>query len=394
MTEHTTDVALPEGIGGYVEPGFGAVADAFAGNFERGDVGASCALWVDGRPVVDLWGGIADPRDGRRWEADTVAILFSITKGVSSICAQLLVERGLLDLDALVTEYWPEYGTAGKERTTVRHVLSHRTGLPVIDGEVTLEDLADHDGMAARMAAQAPLFEPGSTHAYQAVTFSWTFGELFRRVAGESIGTFLAREIVEPYGLELWLGLPPELEPKVAPILPVDVPEELVLAFLPPGSLPWRAMTVNGLMPVKIVGDELGLNDPTFHHLELAAANGISNARALAKLYAAVIGEVDGRPPLLRPETVAAASVVRSSGQGFGEAVPGASWGTGFMRPFPRQPQLGGASFGHDGAGGSIAFAEPERGIAFSHVANQMVVTMDQDPRTRALLDAVEACTR
>ncbi|QXC63349.1 beta-lactamase family protein [Aquihabitans sp. G128] len=378
-------------VEGSTEPGFEAVADAFAAGFAHGEVGASCALYVDGQPVVDLWGGIADPRSGAPWTRDTVAIVFSCTKGVSSIVAHMLVERGQLDPDALVTEYWPEFGAAGKEATTVRDVLSHRTGLPVVDGPVTMEDVADPAGMAARLAAQAPLFAPGSAHAYQAVTFSWTFGEIVRRVTGESIGTFVAREVTGPLGLDLWIGLPPELEGRVAPIQPIDVPAELVELVLPTGSLPWRALTLNGLFPTLMAGDEVGVNDPAGHGVELPAANGITNARSLARLYAATIGEVDG-VRLLQADTVAAASEVRSTGAPWGEEVAGASWGTGFMRPFPRQPMLGGGSFGHDGAGGSIAFATPERGIAFSHVANQMLVTPEPDPRTAALLAAVEAC--
>ena len=145
--------------------------------------------------LVDLWGGVADRRTGRPWEHDTIAVVFSVTKGVAATCGHMLTERGLLDLDAPVTDYWPEYGAEGKEGTTVRQVMSHRTGLQVVDGPVTEDDVADHGVMAARLAAQAPLFPPGSAHAYQAVTFSWTFGELFRRAAGEPVGAYLAREV-------------------------------------------------------------------------------------------------------------------------------------------------------------------------------------------------------
>ncbi len=376
------------GVGGFAEPGFGAVADAFAATLDAGDLGAACALYADGKLVVDLWGGLADRSTGRPWEHDTVAIVFSVTKGVSSICAQMLVERGLLDLDAPVTTYWPEFGAEGKGATTVRDVLSHRTGLPVVDGPVTLDDLADPAGMAARLAAQAPLFEPGTQHVYQAITFSWTFGEIVRRITGETIGSFVARELAGPLGLDLWIGLPAGLEPRVATIEPPDVPPELVALVLPEGSLPWRALTLNGLFPPLIAAGESGINDPAVHRVELPAANGITDARSLARLYAATIGTVDG-VRLLQAETVAAASVVRSSGKAWGDPAEGASWGTGFMRPFPRQPMLEGASFGHDGAGGSIAFAEPDLGIAFGHVINQMVVTGEQDPRTAALMAAV-----
>lgn len=175
-------------LGGFAEPGYGPIADALASTFDDGDLGAGCALYVEGRVVVDLWGGVADKATGRAWDRDTLTLVFSVGNGVSSVRAHMLVERGELDLDAPVTTYWPEFGVEGKAATTVRDVLSHRTGLPVVDGPVTLEDLADPAGMAARMAAQKPLFEPGTQHVYQAVTFSWTFGEIVRRITGETLG--------------------------------------------------------------------------------------------------------------------------------------------------------------------------------------------------------------
>ena len=378
-------------LGGFAEPGFGQVADALASTLDHGDLGAGCALYVGGRAVVDLWGGLADKATGRVWDRDTLTLVFSVTKGVSAICAHMLVERGDLDLNAPVTKYWPEFGAEGKEATTVRDVLSHRTGLPVVDGPVSLEDLTDPAGMAARMAAQAPLFDPGTAHVYQAVTFSWNFGEIVRRITGETLAAFVARELAAPLGLDLYIGLPPELEERVSTIEPPDAPPELVALVLPEGSIPWRAITLNGLMPVTMAGSGLGFNSPEVHQLQLPAANGITNARSLARLYAAIIGEVDGIR-LLQPETVAAASVIRSEGKPWGEPFDGPAWGTGFLRPFPRQPMLGGASFGHDGAGDSIAFAEPELGLAFSHVINRMVATPEEDRRTAALLAAVRHC--
>jgi CubicO group peptidase (beta-lactamase class C family) len=378
-------------LGGFAEPGYGPVADALASIFDHGDLGAGCALYVNGQLVVDLWGGVADKATGRAWDRDTLTLVFSVTKGVSTICALMLVERGQLHLDAPVTTYWPEFGSEGKGATTVRDVLSHRTGLPVVDGPVTLEDLGDPAGMAARMAAQAPLFEPGTAHVYQAVTFSWTFGEIFRRITGEALGEFVARELTGPLGLDLYIGLPPELEARVSTIEPPDAPPELVALVFPEGSLPWRAITLNGLLPVTMAGSGLGFNSPEIHQIQLPAANGITNARSLARLYAATIGAVDGIR-LLQPETVAAASIIRSEGIPWGDSFDGPKWGTGFLRPFPRQPMLGGASFGHDGAGGSIAFAEPDLGLAFSHVINRMIATPKVDRRTAALLAAVREC--
>ncbi len=252
-------------LGGSAEPGYGPVADALASTFDHGDLGAGCALYVDGQLVVDLWGGVADKATGRVWGRDTLTLVFSVTNGVSSICALILVERGQLDLDAPVTTYWPEFGAEGKEATTVREVLSHRTGLPVVDGPVTLEDLADPAGMAARMAAQAPLFEPGTQHIYQAVTFSWNLGEIVRRITGETLGTFVTRELTGPLGLDLYIGLPPELEGRVSTIEAPDAPPELVALVLPEGSIPWRAVTLNGLLPPTKADGQFGFNLPEVH---------------------------------------------------------------------------------------------------------------------------------
>lgn len=174
-------------------------------------------------------------------------------------------------------------------------------------------------------------------------------------------------------------------------IEPPDAPPELVALVFPEDSTPWRAITLNGLMPVTMAGNGLGFNSPEVHQIQVPAANTITNARSLARLYAATIGEVDGIR-LLQPETVAAASVIRSEGKPWGESFDGPKWGTGFLRPFPRQPMFGGASFGHDGAGGSIAFAEPDLGLAFSHVINRMIALPQEDRRTAALLVAVRKC--
>lgn len=271
-------------LGGFAEPGFGPVADALASTFDQGDLGAGCVLYVGGRAVVDLWGGVADKATGRVWDRDTLTLVFSVTKGVSAICAHMLVERGDLDLDAHVTTYWPEFGAQGKEATTVRDVLSHRTGLPVVDGPVSLADLADPAGMAARMAAQAPLFEPGKEHVYQALTFSWNFGEIVRRITGQTLATFVARELAAPLGLDLYIGLPPELEARVSTLEPPNAPPELVALVLPEGSVPWRAITLNGLLSVTMAGSGLGFNSAEVHQLQLPAANGITNARSLASL--------------------------------------------------------------------------------------------------------------
>ena len=227
----------------FVEPGWGAVADAFRTNFEDGKVGAACSVWRDGRPVVDLWGGLADPA-GRPWASDTIVIIFSCTKGVTAICANRLIEEGRLDPDALVAAYWPEFAAHGKDRITVRQALSHRAGLAALDADLTMDDLAAWDPVVAAIAAQAPSWEPGSAHGYHSRTFGWIVGELIRRVTGLMPGTYLAEQLARPLGLELYLGVPDAVDPRVASLIPAANAAALDdFAASQPESLFARVMT-------------------------------------------------------------------------------------------------------------------------------------------------------
>ena len=207
-------------VQGHVAPGFDGVRDAFAANFARhGDVGAAFALYVRGEKVVDIWGGTADNAQDRPWSEHTLAPVFSTTKGVTAICAHLLAQRGELDLDAPVANYWPEFKAEGKESTSVRWLLSHRAGLPAIDGLVTPADVYAWDPVIEKLAAQKPFWEPGTAHGYHAFTFGWLVGEVLRRVTGMSIGHFLATEIAGPLGLDVFIGLPEAEEPRVSRLI-------------------------------------------------------------------------------------------------------------------------------------------------------------------------------
>ena len=195
---------------------FRPVRTAFERNFdELGDVGAAVSVRLHGEKVVDLWGGVADPAAGRAWERDTAALVFSTTKGLTAVCALLLWQRGELDLDAPAAEVWPEFAASGKGAVTTRHLLSHQAGLPAFDMPISVDECQDADLVAARLAAQAPRWEPGTAHGYHALTYGWLVGEVVRRVSGRSVGRFLADEVTGPLGLETWLGLPPELEPEL-----------------------------------------------------------------------------------------------------------------------------------------------------------------------------------
>ncbi len=382
-------------VQGGTEPGFEAVREAFEGNFERHrEVGAACCVYRHGRKVVDLWAGVADSHSGRMWDEDTLQLVFSATKGATAICALRLAERGELDLDAPVVEYWPEFGAAGKQQVPVRWLLSHRSGLPVVDACLTPADVYEWQPVVEALAAQRPLWEPGTAHGYHALTYGFLVGEVIRRVSGRSPGRFFADEIAAPLGLDMWIGLPAELEPRVSrlirptPFAPPagfdistlpQVVRDMVDAFLDPNSLTQRALTVTE-PPIE-------WNDPATHRAEIPAANGICTARSLARMYSAVIGEVDG-VRLLRPATIEAATTEQSEGADRVLLVA-SRFGLGFMLHSAFSALLGPTSFGHSGAGGSLGFADPESGVSFAYVMNQMQQNLGGDPRPLSLVNAV-----
>src|SRR4051794_24678672 len=214
-------------VEGTVEPGFEGVRDAFAKNFEdNGEVGAAFALHVDGKKVVDLWGGTADVHTGRPYTSDSLQLVFSTTKGATAMCASLLAERGLLDVDAPVATYWPEFAANGKESIPVRMLLNHEAGLYTVDKAPAFADTLKWDPIIDALAAQAPLWEPGTAHGYHALTYGWLVGEVVRRIDGRSIGQFFQEEVAAPLGIEFWIGLPKEQHDRVAPLVAADVPDD------------------------------------------------------------------------------------------------------------------------------------------------------------------------
>ena len=368
---------------GAVEPGFEGVRDAFGANFERhGDVGAACCVYAEGRKVVDLWGGTYAP--------ETLQMVMSSTKGVVAVAAHMLAqEGGRLDFEAPVTAYWPEFGAEGKSEIPVRWLFSHRAGLPAIDRPLSIEDVYAWTPVAEALAAQKPLWEPNSGHGYHVGTYGWLAGEVVRRVTGVSVGAFVADRIARPLGLDLWIGLPAAEESRVKPMIaspppapgtPVDI---FTARMLDPTTLLYRAF-VNPPLPAP------AFNERAFHAAEIPAANGITNARSLALMYAACIGEVDG-VRLLRPDTLAAATREQSAGE---DLVLGyeTRYATGFQLSFPYRPMAGEGSFGHYGMGGSVGFAHPGRRVAFAYVMSQMLRSGGVDPRTKNLVDALLGC--
>jgi len=215
---------LATAVDGVCDSKFEAVRREFEANFGRGEVGASVHVIVDGKPVVDLWGGTANPATGKAWDADTVVLVWSSTKGATAICAHILADRGRLDLDAPVAQYWPEFAQNGKEKITVRMLLNHQAGLCAISEPLPPGAFYDWDSMTSALARQKPWWEPGTRNGYHAYTFGWLVGEVVRRVSGKSLGTFFKEEVAEPLGIDFWIGLPEAIEPRVAPVIPTPPP--------------------------------------------------------------------------------------------------------------------------------------------------------------------------
>jgi CubicO group peptidase (beta-lactamase class C family) len=378
-------------MNGTVAEGFEPVREAFVRNFEvLGDRGAAVAVYRDGHKVVDLWGGTKDVDGTAPWERGTAQIVRSATKGVAAAVLLLLHQRGELDLDAPVGTYWPEYKAAGKERTLVRHLLAHRAGVPVLDRPLTPEQAADPTLGAEAVAAQAPVWEPGTDHGYHAQTYSWLTGELVRRVTGRPIGTWIADEIAGPVGAELWLGLPEAEHTRAGRVAQTEAPRTTGLkarpkqavseAYADPASLTRRAFAAINPLP-----DE---NDPAYRTAALPASNGIATAEGLARFYASLIGEVDGGVRLFAPETAELARAEQSAGADR-VLVVNTSFGLGYMLHGGASPLLAPGSFGHPGRGGALGFADPGSGIAFGYVTNGFRKSVTADPRAQALVRAV-----
>ncbi len=377
-------MAPPVEVDGDADPRFGPVVDAFRANFtERGDVGAALCVYERGREVVDTWGGVADVATGRPWAEDTLVLVFSATKGITSIVVHHLVERGALALDEPVATWWPEFAAAGKEAVTVRQLLAHQAGLVLIEGDMTWDEALGWHPVTTALAAQAPQWEPGTAHGYHLRSFGWLVGELVRRADGRTVGQVLADDVAGPLGAEVWIGLPERLEGRVATLVP---PPPVVQRFLDdlPDDVPLGRATTG---PSGQFGYDERWNRRDVHAVELPSSNGIASARGLARLYAATIGEVDG-DRLLRDDTLAAATEVQSSGPDRTLMVD-TTFGCGFLLGDSLSGACPRTAFGHSGAGGSLAYADPETGIAFAYVMNEMRMELGHDARREALVEAL-----
>jgi CubicO group peptidase (beta-lactamase class C family) len=332
-----------------------------------------------------VWAGIADADTGRPWKTDTPVLGFSVSKGVLAICAHALAQTGALDLDAPISRYWPEFAENGKEGVTVSWALSHRAGLAYLDGPLGVRDVLDWATMIGRIERQAPNWLPGSAYAYHAVTYGHIIGEVIRRVSGLMPAQFLREYIAGPLEADAWYGVPVTEITRVARMdvasLSLSDPEidRVIDEAIERDDRAWRALSLNGALrlPIGTRHRELDYNRPHVLCAQIPAAALVTTGRALARIYASTIGPVDGLRTLTAA-TVARATMPRSEGAqvfDFGIPTADARWGEGFQLPSPlARPMLGPASFGHDGASGSLGFADPVFEVGFGYVNNRMSV--------------------
>jgi CubicO group peptidase (beta-lactamase class C family) len=385
-------------VEGTFDPRFAEVREDFERNFaERGEVGGSVCVTVDGETVVDLWGGSAGGPAGRPWSRDTIGNVWSATKGATSLCAHLLAARGQLDLNAPVVTYWPEFGKNGKEGILVRHLLSHQAGLPAVREPLPAGCFYDWQLMVDALAREEPFWRPGTRNGYHALTFGYLVGEVIRRVSGRSLGTFFREEVAGPLGLDFWMGLPAEQEHRVAPTIPADppgpgdpVPSLYVAAFTDPTSVQALMLANSGGYMV-VPGES---DSRAAHTAEMGAVGAISNARGLAGMYRPLaLGGAD----LVPAEQVAVMGAVSSATSVDAVLLVPTRWSMGFAKTVDNRHLpvadregvlLSEEAFGHPGMGGSIGFADPRARMSFGYTMNRQGSGLGINARGQSLVDA------
>ncbi len=380
-------------LAGSHEPEFRPVVDAFIANFNVEDeVGAACSVIIDGRTVVDLWGGWRDAAMSTRWDAPTTVCMMSVAKGITAICFNMLIDRGLVDPDAFVTDYWPEYGQNGKEKTRVRHILDHTAAVPVLTTDPLWPGaMLDREAIVRALEVQEPLWEIGTKAAYHVHHQGFLLGEIMRRVDGRTVGPFLREEVATPLHAEYYIGGMTEAEQtRVAEVMPnmnaklfaakegTDQASLKALAFRQNPDEPW---------PVT-------LNRPEWRTVEIASGNGHGNARGAARIYGALGngGTLDGvtlmrRDSIERMITMQHEQVEALQDRPYRQAL-------GILLNTPEAVYMGPnmRSFGHHGIGGSIGFCDPDAGIGFSYACNRMHAVGTNGPRAARLIDALYRC--
>lgn len=392
---------ISSAVRGHCEDGFGPVGDLFADFLQSGrEIGASLGVYRGGRPVVEIWGGHVDRERTRPWERDTVTPIASTSKSLATAAVLLLIERGVIDLERPIAEYWPDFGQADKAEIPVHLVLAHRSGLAALDRPVSNDDAVALDTVLRRLERQRLWWKPGDRHGYHAVTYGYILSGLVRAVTGRTVGRFFAEAIAAPYQLDLHLGLPVDQHDRVAPMIGPSQ-SQAFRSLLNPMWLPYAL----GVLDRRSVsyhatfgGSDAGFNDHAElirYEVEDASAGGVGRGIALARLYAALIGPVDGHQ-LISADLMNTARQPQASGRDEVLRMR-TDWGLGFQLPGgPMWPSVGlPGLFGHTGASGSLAFADAEHELTFGYTPNYWneLSHTGRQPRFRftALTEAVYA---
>lgn len=389
MSAIAIDLADGRTISGHCDAQFTGVLAEFRRNFEdRREVGASVAITLHGRTVVDLWGGVATPDTGEAWGRDTVSIVYSCTKGATALCLHMLVDQGKLSYETPVGAIWPEFASGGKEATTVGMMLAHTSPVPHLREPVRKGGLADWDYMTARVAAEPAHWEPGTRQGYHGLTYAWTVGQIVRLVAGMPMGQYFREAIAGPLGLDFHIGLPESEEQRVAPMIAADRAEVNFAsdffrkATTQPGSLPNLFLTNQG---------GANFNSREIHAAEIGSANGITNARGLAGMYAPL---ANGGGTLVSPDRVHRMGRVSAATHSDAVLCQPMRFAMGFMASTDNRVTgadsliLGESAFGHVGMGGSVGFADPAAGLSMGYTMNRMGAGILVNDRGQALIDA------
>jgi CubicO group peptidase (beta-lactamase class C family) len=392
-------------IHGRVAPGYESVRTLFEDNFRtRNEIGAAVAVVVRNELVVDLWGGMADPRSGRAWAEDTLVNFFSTTKGVSALATAHAHSRGLFEYDETVAHYWPEFAQTGKQDITVRTLLSHQAGLCAIDEPLDLATLADPDALAAALAKQAPAWTPGHKHGYHGISLGWYESELIRRTdpRGRTIGRYFADEIAAPLGLDFYIGLPDDVpDERLARIMGDWYALKMIfnLRTMPPsfvkGFLNPRSLTARSFGNPKVLGQVARYNDRALRRLELPASNGTGTVRSVAQVYGEFAS--GGKRLGIDERTLAALTqpATQPKAGSFDEVLrDNTKFALGCCKPWPGFEFGSAQAFGTMGAGGSMGLADPELELGFCYGMNRMGFYLWNDPREQLLRDAAHAAAK
>ena len=384
-----------EAIAGHVRPGFEPVVSTFAENFDcRGELGGACAAYHRGEKVVDIWGGVRDKATGEPWQEDTMVIVYSATKGLAAMTLALAHSRGWLDYEERVSAYWPEFAQQGKGRITVRQLLAHQAGLYALDEPVDRGLVGDLDRLAVVLARQKPAWEPGTRQAYHGITLGFYESELLRRIdpRHRSLGQFFQDEIASPLDLEVYIRLPEHISNARLAAMTRPAWSEMLFGF--PPRLLVSAMNKRSKISRALRGSELPHDQQHIYarNLEVPSGGAVGTARAIARAYS--VFARGGHELGLRPETLAllAAPAVPPAHGFYDECMKGdgIQFSLGFMKSTPGFSFGGPRSFGSPGAGGALGFADPDAGVGYAYVTNQMGTRLRGDPRDIALREALD----